>query len=259
MTETMNVTPTTEPPITPEEPRLPRVPALELRRARRLATTYEFVVPTPLGGYALCTVNDGTGELLITSDWGHWAYQWSPRPSHLGAATLTAFIARREAADYIADKLQGRRGSRQFSAELTAKTLCHLIAKRRLGDGREARERTGLEIEMRAARRGGNPLLAGKARALVDEIDEIACDLGTYVNGGDLFLERLCRVLDQHRAHHVIEEPWEHLEYEQTYADRVLRESIIPALIVACKVTQRDRLLVAANGPQPSPDDEAYP
>lgn len=236
----------------PKAKRWPHTPVLELRRARRLATTYEFVVPSPLGGYALCTVNDGTGELLITSDWGHWAYQWSPRPSSLGAESLTAFIADREAADYIADKLQGRRGSRQFSAELTAKALCHLIAERRLRDGREAMTHTGLEIELRATRRGGNPLSANKARELVDEIDEIACDLGTYVNGGDLFLERLCRVLDQHRAHHVIEEPWEYLEYEQTYADRVLREAIVPALVAACKVTQRDRMMVAAHGPQPT-------
>lgn len=254
-------------------------PPMRLVRSRAVATTYELIVPRPLGGYALCTVNDGTGELLITSDWGHWNYQWSPQPAHLGAPSLTAFLGDRGSIGYIADKLQGRRGATEFSAEKSAKAMVRRIAEKRLEDGRDAisylrdlqddleaypSERTQGEIDdiktdLSLPQARGGRLSRSGARSLCDDLTEIGRELGGPPGPGtsDLFLERVLRRLDEHDAGDLLSEPWDLLEYEQTYADRMLRESILPTLIEACRQTTIARMLIAANGPQLGPTDEA--
>jgi hypothetical protein len=102
------------------------------------ATTYSFVTARDgFHSWALCTVNDATGELLITSDCGSWAHRWNPRPS----TTLTTFIGRGDV-DYLARKLQhDHRPGRVFSAQATAHTLQRRLCELRLNDGRYQLER----------------------------------------------------------------------------------------------------------------------
>lgn len=199
------------------------------------ATTYSFVTEDDerYRSWAICTVNDRTGELLITGDHGNWAYQWSPEPKHLGAPSLTAFIGERGGVHYIADKLQGRRGGVQFSAAATAKELQRELIERRMDAARAP-------AVLRYGRRAR--LDRAEARRLWDELDAIAADIGNSFADDDaaasaLFFHRWMAV-DGYQL--VDEEPWEMAVRVQTHADKVLRESILPALVAACRERVRD-------------------
>lgn len=222
----------------------------------RTAITYVFEAPAGTRGWASCTVNDTTGELLITSAWGDWVHRWDPRPSCLGAPSLTAFIGTRSNVDYLARKLQreGRNG-RRWSATATATALQRQLSRRRLGDGREQLERprqheegaegswlydaAGLpEFSHRYvhAPRWNDPdhqerlpyLTRGTARRLWNAIQRL-----TDHTSPDLFYDRLLQI--DGFTDYVTEEPWEYGTTEQTVEDRVLREIVLPALIKACR------------------------
>lgn len=68
------------------------------------AITFHFRVADPKKhmGWALCTVNETTGELSVCSDWGNWTYLWGhsgmPQSSYSFGqrATLLEFIGERE-------------------------------------------------------------------------------------------------------------------------------------------------------------------
>lgn len=232
---------------------------LVLARVERTATTYVFRTAEGFG-WANCTINDATGEVAIVSDYGNWSHMWPTSPQSLGAPTLTAFIGQRGGVDYLARKLQGRRGGERFSAAKTAAAIGRTIALRRLEDGREQLERRwddefpipphvrgydeqGLPINshrMPAACRAGRPwdehgrlyeglpyLTRDAARELLDQVESVAHDCGASV---DLFLERLPREL-----YEIVEEPWNEIQHEQTSEDRALRELVLPALIEACR------------------------
>lgn len=47
------------------------------------AVTFSFRATGGASGWANCTVNNATGELLITSDWGDWCHRWDPHPGCL--------------------------------------------------------------------------------------------------------------------------------------------------------------------------------
>lgn len=245
--------------------RLPEPPTLRVLRAHAIATTYQLVSDKPLGGYALCSVNDTTGELAITSDWGNWSHQWSPDPRSLGAPTLTAFFSRRRDVDYVARKLQGKGAGEEFDAEATVRAFCRRIAEFRLRCGRMAIEHAREEecslreadeyYDRRQCSDRTRFLTADSARSFCDEIEEAGDGMSHTRSGADLFLERVIRAAELSDLSFLFEEPWELLEHRQTFADHVLRESILPALFEACRQADLQRMMVAANGPQPPIDD----
>lgn len=192
------------------------------------ATTYHFQTTGPgLGSWALCTVNDATGELLITNDWGNWAHRWNASPRALGAPTLTAFIGDRGDVDYIARKLQGRRGGRRFSAERTIASWRRALAERRLERGHWRVPRLTREL----------------AREIWDALGEAANTCG---DNEDAFLSQVYEI--DGFTDHVDDTPYESLETEQTPEDRALREQILPALIAACAETHRARTAASVEG-----------
>ncbi len=249
--------------------------SLTLVSARSAATTYSFETrDSEFRSWALCTVNDATGELLITSDWGSWSYRWDATPASLGAPTLTAFIGDRGDVDYLARKLQreGRAG-RVFSAEATARALRRRLCERRRSDGRaqlEGRlesddmvdgrvpgwlrdryEDDGLPIWGDGWQAGGKlPFLTrSTARHLWRKLGDLASDLGGSDSASGLFWLRLQDIDGVHD--YVSEEPWQYTEMVQTSEDRALRDIILPALIAACQDTVSAR--ARASTPPSSP------
>ena len=200
-------------------------------------------------GWALCTVNDSTGELSIQSDWGSWTHRWSPDPRHLGALTLTHFLGDRASCDYLANKLSresGTRSGEEFDADETVAKLRRRLSERRLEEARAWIEYyrdddPGVVPDVLAdppswaAKRPysggyhdkGEPLTKGNAR----EIWEALGSLEECGRSADLFCERFFQI----RGHEwITDEPWEHAVYAPTAGHLVLLNSILPALVVAC-------------------------
>jgi hypothetical protein len=165
--------------------------------------------------WALCTVSDATGELTVCSDWGNFTHLWSARPEHLGAPSLTHFLAARGSAHYLADKLTSRdRKLRQcFSPEKTVKHLCE-IAGARYRDG---------DVSKAECRR----LVEALRELLTHDVDEERD-----------FVDRFYEVEGHDK---IASEPWECFQHEPTSAYLVLLHSILPALIAACRKTIKTR------------------
>jgi hypothetical protein len=232
------------------------------------ATTYEFRGDRM--GWALCTVNDATGELSIQSDWGRWAHRWNARPENLGAPTLTAFIATRSCIDYLARKLQNEGTSgRRWSGEATARALQHKLCERRLEDGRERLEARLEPDEMHLAGSSGRwdedglPIVSHRmpeayrngrswdasgrpydplpylSKATARRIFDMIGELGVETDRHDLFYERFWHI--DGVADYVTTEPWEYGVTEQTPEDKALRDIVLPALIIACRGPDEQR------------------
>lgn len=183
------------------------------------ATTYHFSTVPRSYGWVLATVNDETGELSIQSDWGHWSYRWSAQAGCLGAATLSHFLARRARGSmyngkfypdtYLADKLTSsdRKLREEFDPEGTVARLRGYVL--------EHRRREELTCEM--------------ARELWDDLGEILThdDRDTY----DGFATRFYDITNHDRV--VSDSLSEYLRHEPTYGYLILRDCIIPALVVA--------------------------
>lgn len=188
------------------------------------ATIYRFTDPMEHGWGAYAMVSDATGWLSIMSDWGAWSYLWSPNPKHLGAPTLTHFIAGRNAVDYITDKLCGGWAKRRrFDIDLTVQHFQRELCRMRLEHARE---------EWRYLKHSGG-LTKDRAREAWDALEELGGgDIGDGEQGATLFLERLYhyRVLSD-----LFPEAWDDLQHSETSESRVLRTRIVPALITACR------------------------
>lgn len=196
------------------------IPTFSLVRTHT-ATTYHLSADKH-GWGALCTVNDATGELQIISGWGNWAYLWSARPSHLGAPTLTHFLADRDAGHYLADKLTSgedkKRQRHDFSAEKTVADLREYLVAR-FKETRDLRNHRGY--------------LSGR------EFRRIYQELGELAHQDEREFVAALYEIDGHER--VSDAPWEHLRYEPTIGYLILLNGIIPALIAACQRTIADR------------------
>lgn len=251
-------------------------PKLVLRSTVTAATTYSFVTEGEgFHSWALCTVNDISGELLISSDWGSWSYRWHASRQSLGATNLTAFLGERGGVDYLARKLQGRESGARFSARATARALQQRLIERRREAARDQIEDRWDEVEIgRPAPLGeysnGLPIYtyerdAGgqripyfsrtEARRIWNELGELADDLHNSVGAEHVFWDRLQHIEGFYER--VTEEPHEYVCTEQSFEDKILRETILPALIMACADTARARRFEQwmTNNPQP-PDLE---
>jgi len=185
---------------------------LVLTSTKSLAVTYSFKADNGLG-WALCTLNEGTGEVLITSDWGNWSHRWDV--SNLGVPTLTEFVAKGDV-DYLARKLCPKDRVRRFSSTNTIDAFKHLLCKRRLQDGRAG------------SRNPRRQLTKSGARSLWHELEY----LEDYEDSKDLFVHRACELDELLKF---VAEPYEHLEYELTGEFLALRDTVLPPLIKACQ------------------------
>lgn len=228
------------------------LPVFELASITR-ATTYHLHVNKPLGAFALCTVNDTTGELSVSCDWGRWSYQWSTTPANLGAPTLTAFLARCKDPDYVMRKLTSSEERSVFDPEKTVKNMLRTLAEHRLSWARRHRpygwdcpSYTSDDIDAYALRISARDpydtyygevcaLTRGEARRIANALQEL-----DDCTSADVFLERYFQI-DGYT--HVCDEPYnaDVMAFETSRTVRLLVESILPAFFTAL----RDEPLIA--------------
>ena len=173
------------------------------------ARTYHFRSTQPLGGWALCTVNDETGELIIVSDWGNWSHLWNPK--NLGRPTLTHFIADRCDCDYLANKLLGRRDAWVLDADATVKKWRKALCARRLAEGREGADNPPYYLPR------NERLDANLAREIWDDLGSLHDDEGHEA----IFIEHACQI-DGFTCW-ISEEPWEDTERRYSHEYRARR------------------------------------
>jgi hypothetical protein len=199
------------------------------------ATTYHFDVIDPGRHWALCTVNDSTGELQITSDWGEWAYRWHVQ--HLGPVSGTSEPLTRFLADpghkhdhYLADKLTSSDRSKREAfdaAETVASLREHLVDCFKGGGLRRIVRGNIFASPLEPEGRDRRVEMTGR------EFAELYKALGELKNVDDQrdFVDRF-EEIDGNES--VSEEPWEHFCSSPTSAHLVLLHTIIPALVDAC-------------------------
>lgn len=202
-------------------------PVLSLR-SRSTAVTYSFRAADRMGGWACCTVNDATGELAITSDWGNWAHRWNI--SHLGTiggrnTTLTEFLGG-GSIDYIADKLMSRDQRDRFDADATVAAFRELLREKR----RDTKRYGGHWMWKYTS----EPYLdKDTARRLWDAIRDLAYDVESSPGAVDLFIERYTR-RGMEDAKLVCDEPWNLIRTKPSGEYLALTKTVLPALVAAC-------------------------
>jgi hypothetical protein len=190
-------------------------------------------------GWAICTVNDATGELAITSDWGNWSHIWNPQ--HLGRPSLTHFIGDRSDCDYLANKLLGRAACWVLDADATIKKWRRCLVEQRLEAGRRYARvpeclRTPGYLE---PLRDREPLTASLAREIWDDLGSLFDDASYEA----LFIEHAMQI---DGIGWVTEHPWEETEHRSSHEFRVLVECILPALAEACALESATRPVAVA-------------
>lgn len=203
------------------------------------ATTYHFrLADNEPFGWALCSVNDGTGELLITSDYGNWSHRWSADPKHLGHPTLTHFLGERAGEDYLAAKLLGRRSCYEWDRAATVREFRKRLAERRLDRGRRyasvpecLRDADYLE-----------PLRSDGRRMLTRDAAREMWDLLGDLEGAHDEREFLDRFMaDDDLTYWVSERPFEETQDRPSRDYEILTKGILPALVEACAAEVKRR------------------
>lgn len=214
----------------------------ELAKISSAAVTYHLR-PVGARGWVLATVNDETGELSIKSDWGSWSYRWNV--CHLGAPTLTKFIANCASCDYLADKLTSREERTCFDVDATIKVMRAIVCARRLEQGREwnayyqdedPKDRWNLAGDAPAWAETKRVWCCGRAeqwpltRSLARELFD---DVGALRNAdtADSVVSAFQRI---DGSEWITDEPWEHLKYVPSRAYVQLFHGILPAVVAAC-------------------------
>lgn len=214
-----------------------RSPTLRLTDSYSSATTYTFHVEGNDFGWAICTVNDRTGELMIVSDWGNWSYLWGTK--HLGVPTLTEFIGNPRRAqtgdyDYLANKLLGRQDCWVIDADATIDAWRKKLCEKRYAEGHEAtywgRRPDDIPVFV------GHPFALTKyhARELWDELGR----LHEYAYDERGFIDAAMRI---EGIGYVSEQPWEDVQHRHSNDYRILTETILPALCEACELEAKTR------------------
>jgi len=203
-------------------------PKLSLVATLTSARTYHFQSTERLGGWALCTVNDVTGELLIVSDWGNFAHLWNPR--HLGSPSLTHFIADRQGYDYLANKLLGRDEVWVLDADATVKKWRRLLCAQRLEQGRAGADAPPYYLPYE------HRLDAHLAREIWDRIGSLFDD----EQNESIFIEHAIQIEGFSRW--ISQEPWEDTTHRHSHAYRLLVDFLLPALARACAETTRSQV-----------------
>jgi hypothetical protein len=198
-------------------------PKLQLVATHQSARTYHFRSTEQLGVWALCTVNDVTGELLIMSDWGNWSHIWNPR--HIGCPSLTHFIADRQGYDYLANKLLGYDEVRVLDADATIARWRKKLCAARLIEGREGADDPPYYLPREKR------LDKHLAREIWDRIGSLVDDETHEV----LFIEHALAI--EGFKHWISNEPWEEIEHRYSHAYRLLVDFLLPALAAACRDT----------------------
>jgi len=168
------------------------------------AVTYSFR-GEPFG-WACYSINEVTGELAITSDWGNWSFRWNPK--HLGEPSLHAFLGR-GSFDYIANKLTPRGDRQEFDAYATSQRIRAKVLE----------YRRSLRIDEYEARGYWDAL---GSLASTDNV-ELYLERLYQAGGGDL-----CKRLD-------LNEPCEALQHRESSEYRTLMTVLLPALCEVCK------------------------
>lgn len=191
---------------------------------RSVATVYHFRSGPGRtawwGGWALCTVNDVTGELAIQSDWTEpCGYRWNV--DHIGCPTLTEFLTHDRSGhyDYLVGKLLPADRQRRFCPQQTVKEM----------RGRVSAARFEFRIDRAAA------------RSLWDELGE----LSRVDDRGEFY-----RQLEDTDYGQYFKDAWEHMAEVPTREAIALDKVILPALVDACRREVARRRLAAAHGPQ---------
>lgn len=221
------------------------------------AATYHFKIDPPDAfGWALCTVNDGTGELLITSDYGNWSHRWSADPNHLGHPTLTHFIGERAGCDYLANKLSRREDRELFDPNATVDHMQRVLCEKRREQGRalidwyrDEDPEDRIDVGGDWSERGGGielvdvwvygtkerwPLTRDTARGIFDRVDGLR---------GEQTVESFVEAYQRINGHEWVgTDPWyDDLRYRPDTSYRVLVEGILPALVEACAAEVKRR------------------